>query len=326
MSGVGPIRTADRATIEAAASRLKAGGLVAFPTETVYGLGADAANGEAVAKIFAAKNRPGFNPLIVHVRDQSEAAEHVRFTPPAEKLAETFWPGPLTLVLERRDDCGFSDLVSAGLPTAAVRAPNHAIAQNLLRAAGFPIAAPSANRSESVSPTRAVHVRESLGTRAGMILDGGACALGLESTVVDASEYPVRLLRPGGIPIEKLRAICECADDTREQSDRPRSPGRMLRHYAPALPLRINCENPPKGWAYLGIGPDRDHPLTKNLSEGGNLNEAAANLFAMLRELDKGEFSGIAVAPIPREGLGAAINDRLSRARTEPRQKRSRSD
>lgn len=314
------IHPVDDSAIEKARLRILSGDLVAFPTETVYGLGADATNSRAVAGIFAAKNRPSFNPLIVHFADQKAAAREVTFTPLAEKLAAQFWPGALTLVLEKRADSGLSDLVSAGLSTVAVRLPDHPVAKALLASLPCPLAAPSANRSESISPTQANHVLESLGNDCPMVLDGGPCRMGLESTVVDARGNSPILLRPGGITLEDLQdcvgpvALGLEPDDT----EKPSSPGQLLRHYAPSIPLEMNCRTPKAGWAILGFGADIAELATLNLSESGNLTEAAANLFAMLRKLDCGSFDGIAVAPIPMDGLGMAINDRLNRAAKRP--------
>lgn len=295
-----------------AARLIRAGRLVAFPTETVYGLGADACQDAAVAAIFAAKDRPAFNPLIVHVATIEAAAALVEFDALAGDLAAAFWPGPLTLVLPRRRDCPVSLLASAGLETVAVRVPNHPVALALLEAAGVPVAAPSANRSEEVSPTTAVHVAESLGERVDLILDGGPCRVGLESTVLDLSGDRPTLLRPGGIPAEALEARLGPLAAAGQEGT-PRSPGMLRRHYAPRLPLRMNACCPEEGEALLGFGPG-PADLTLNLSPSGDLQEAAANLFAMLRRLDAGHHKGIAVRPIPDEGLGRAINDRLRRA------------
>lgn len=292
---------------------LRDGQLVAFATETVYGLGADATNETAVAGIFAAKERPSFNPLIVHVPNVEAARKLVEFTPLAEKLAARFWPGALTLVLPRRAESGLSLLVSAGLDTVAVRVPAHQGANALLQAAERPIAAPSANRSGTISPTMAAHVAQSLPGKTAMIIDGGSCNVGVESTVVDACGDVCALLRPGGIAVEELRdCVGELifADDT---PDAPKSPGMLLSHYAPDLPVELNVSVKQEGDAYLGFGPTcPDCDL--NLSVTGDLQEAAANLFAMMRELDQKGFNRLAVAPIPLHGLGLAINDRLKRA------------
>jgi L-threonylcarbamoyladenylate synthase len=303
-------------SITEAARILARGGLVGFPTETVYGLGADATNGEAVAAIFAAKGRPRFNPLIVHIGSIDEAKAHGEFPPMANKLAETFWPGALTLVVPRRDDSSLSLLVSAGLDTVALRIPSHGVARDLLRAFGGPVAAPSANLSGSVSATTAAHVAESLGMRIDFILDGGPAMLGLESTVVGFDGNKPVLLRPGAISRTEIEAV---VGPLAAASEKIQSPGQMESHYAPRAALRLNAVSLSQGEILLGFGDVADARL--NLSAGGDLKEAAANLFAMLRELDKGA-SAIAVSPIPDTGLGEAINDRLRRAaapRTEMR-------
>ncbi len=301
-----------------AARILRRGGLAAFPTETVYGLGADATNGDAVAAIFEAKGRPRFNPLIVHVPDTAAAQRLARFDDRAHALAAAFWPGPLTLVLPRTVDCMASQLVSAGLDTIAVRAPHHPLAQDLLRAAGTPLAAPSANASGRASPTTAQHVAESLGNRVGMILDGGPCPIGIESTVVGLYADDALLLRPGGVTRAELEAVTGPLKAAAEAAA-PRSPGLMQRHYAPGRPLRLSANSAKAGEALLAFGPGApdgapNTPGVRNLSPMGDLREAAANFFAMLHELDRPEFGAIAVMPIPDEGLGAAINDRLRRA------------
>lgn len=307
------IRAASNSALAEAAAILRAGGLVAFPTETVYGLGADARNDRAVARIFEAKGRPQFNPLIVHVSGAAEAATLVEFTPLARQLAEAFWPGALTLVLPRRPASGLSLLVSAGLDTVAVRAPSNGLAQDLLAAARCPIAAPSANRSGSVSPTMAAHVEESLGARVELILDGGATALGIESTVVGFDGDAAVLLRPGAVPREEIEAV---TGPLKAAGGAIVSPGQLASHYAPDAPIRLNAARVEGDEALLGFGPDvpRGARAVMNLSEKGDLTEAAANLFAMLRALDKAGAARIAVMPIPRHGLGEAINDRLARA------------
>ncbi len=300
--------------IQKAASLIKEGGLVAFPTETVYGLGANAYDDKAVAAIFEAKGRPQFNPLIVHVATVEAAREVVHFNAMAEVLAKQFWPGPLTFVLPRKDK-RVSYLVSAGLETLAVRMPSHLIANKFLAACEVPVAAPSANISGRVSPTRYEHVAEALADKVGMILDGGASEVGLESTVVDlTTEVPV-LLRAGGVTLEDLEKVLgqKVIVSGESAPAAPRSPGQLLSHYAPSLPVRINAEYAREGEAFLGFG--KCEGATLNLSKSGDLKEAAANLFAFLRLLDKAEdFSGIAVAPIPSVGIGLAINDRLRRA------------
>jgi L-threonylcarbamoyladenylate synthase len=310
-----PIVPATAENIAAAAQEIRDGRLVAFPTETVYGLGADATNDQAVAKVFAAKARPKFNPLIVHVADAATARGAVQFNAAADKLAAAFWPGALTLVLPRRDK-RISLLVSAGLDTVAVRVPDHPVAKALLAAARCPIAAPSANRSGRVSPTAAGHVVFSLpGPDAGgptMVLDGGPCRVGVESTVVDLSGAKPVLLRPGGVTAEAIEKVvgplgAPAAGDARK------SPGLQERHYAPGLPLRLDAAQTRPGEAMIGFGPAAPDDAM-NLSRAGDLEEAAANLFAMLRTVDGPPFTGIAVMPVPDIGLGRAINDRLQRA------------
>lgn len=301
-----------------AARLLRRSRLVAFPTETVYGLGADATSDRAVAAIYAAKRRPRHNPLIVHVASLADAQSLVQFDARARKLARAFWPGPLTLVLKRRPGARISRLASAGLETLAVRIPDNPIARALIRVAGRPLAAPSANRSGAVSPTSAAHVRLSLGSRVGLILDGGPCRIGVESTVVDLSGREARLLRPGGVPLEAVQAtIGRLRLALAAEDDRPLAPGQLSSHYAPRRPVRPNTRQPRPGEAYLAFGrpPRGPRPTAMlNLSPSANLHEAAANLFAMLHALDRPEFKAIAVAPIPEQGLGHAINDRLKRA------------
>jgi L-threonylcarbamoyladenylate synthase len=300
-------------TIARAAHALRSGDLVAFPTETVYGLGADATNDTAVAKIFAAKSRPSFNPLIVHVADAESARRHVEFSPLADKLAALFWPGAVSFILPRRDDSPLSLLVSAGLSTVAIRVPAHSAARQLLRAADLPVAAPSANRSGRISPTTATHVDADLGAQVALILDGGACSLGVESTVIDLTVSPPALLRPGGVTQEAVEAALDTplAIPTSEPKS-PKSPGMLLSHYAPRLPVRLNTSSANSGEALLGFGTSLKADL--NLSETRNLTEAAANLFAFLHQLDDRRWTGIAIMPIPEKGLGRAINDRLRRA------------
>jgi L-threonylcarbamoyladenylate synthase len=302
--------------IARAARLLRGGRLVAFPTETVYGLGGDATNDAAVAAIFAAKGRPRFNPLIVHVPRLDEAELIAVFDERAREVAQHFWPGPLTLVLKRRADCGVSLLATAGLDTIAVRAPAHPIAQALLREAGRPLAAPSANRSGRVSPTEATHVAAELGDGVALILDGGRCPVGLESTVLDLSGATPSLLRPGGVTLEALTAVLGSIAVGGGDPHAPRAPGQLTSHYAPRLPLRLNATAARSGEALLAFGPEVPAGFAEvlNLSPTGDVTEAAANLFAMLRRLDRPEFTGIAATPIPEEGLGRAINDRLRRA------------
>ena len=307
------VRLADATGIRDAAKLLRDGGLVAFPTETVYGLGADATNGRAVAAIFAAKRRPQFNPLIVHVRDQAQAETYAQFNPTAEKLAAAFWPGALTLVLPRRRDCPLSALVSAGLDTVALRVPAHPIAVRLLAEAGLPIAAPSANASGRISATTAAHVRESLDGRVDLILDGGATPMGLESTVIGfVSSKPV-LLRAGAIPSADVELIAgPLATPTNIAIQ---SPGQLASHYAPHTTIRLNATTVSPDETLLAFGADvpKGARVALNLSAAGDLKEAAANLFAMLHTLDAIGLP-IAVMQIPSEGLGEAINDRLRRA------------
>ena len=299
--------------IERAARLLRKGALVAFPTETVYGLGADATNERAVAAIFAAKGRPRFNPLIVHVPGLTGAEALAQFDARARRIAARFWPGPLSLVLNRRGGSGLSLLASAGLNTVALRAPAHPVAQALLRASGRPIAAPSANRSGRVSPTEAAHVGAELGDDVALILDGGRTPVGVESTVLDLSGEPPALLRPGGVTLEELSALL---GPVAAATGPLRSPGMLPSHYAPALPLRLDALDARPGEALLAFGPNAPPGFVKVawLSRSSNLAEAAANLFAMLRQLDNPAFTGIAVMPIPEPGLGHAINDRLHRA------------
>jgi L-threonylcarbamoyladenylate synthase len=308
-----PIVPATPDNIQEAARLLRAGRLVAFPTETVYGLGGDATNDRAVAAIFASKGRPAFNPLIIHLPDAAAAARLVAFDARAGRLADAFWPGPLTLVLPRRPDCPVSLLASAGLDSLAVRVPAHPVALALLRAADRPIAAPSANPSGRLSPTTARHVADHLTGRVAMILDGGPCPVGVESTVLDLTGERPTLLRPGGIPRETLERQSGPADLANPGAvGGPRAPGMLASHYAPSLPVRLEATAARPGEALLGFGPAAGAQL--NLSAGGDLAEAAANLFAMLRALDRPEFTAIAVMPVPDHGLGAAINDRLRRA------------
>jgi L-threonylcarbamoyladenylate synthase len=302
--------------IERAARLLREGELVAFPTETVYGLGGDATSEAAVARIFAAKGRPRFNPLIVHVPGLAEAEALAVFDELARMVARHFWPGPLSLVLPRRPECGLSLLAGAGLETVALRAPAHAVAQALLRAAGRPIAAPSANRSGRVSPTTAAHVADELGDRVALILDAGPCSIGIESTVLDLTGPTPALLRAGGVTLEELREVFGAIEVPAAGEDAPRAPGRLPSHYAPVLPLRLDAVDARPGEALLAFGPEAAPGFAEVLflSRSGDLAEAAANLFAMLRRLDRPDFTGIAVMTIPEEGLGRAINDRLRRA------------
>lgn len=312
-----PVRIvpATDAAIDEAAALLRASQLVAFPTETVYGLGGDATDDRAVAAIFAAKGRPSFNPLISHLPDVARARELALFTPLAEKLAAAFWPGPLTMVLKRRPDCPVSHLACAGLDTIALRVPAHPVAHRLLEAVGRPVVAPSANPSGRVSPTSAAHVAEGLAGQLALVLDGGPCAIGLESTVVDATGDRPVLLRPGGVTLEALEQVAGPVITPESDPDAPTSPGQLASHYAPALPVRLNATGVNPDEALLAFGPALPGAaVTLNLSETGNLEEAAANLFALLRALDRPGLAGIAVMPVPETGLGRAINDRLRRA------------
>jgi L-threonylcarbamoyladenylate synthase len=297
-----------RIETEKAAALLRAGKLVAFPTETVYGLGANALDDKAVAKIYAAKGRPEFNPLITHITGIDEAFNYGKYDPRAESLMEIFWPGALTIILPRENKCTLSLLVSAGLDCIGLRAPKHPLAQALLKRSGVPIAAPSANRSGRVSPTTAQHVAEELGDKVDMILDGGACFLGIESTVLDmTTETPV-ILRPGSVTKERIEEVIGAVSLVGD--GKIKAPGMLESHYAPNAQLRLNAVSKEAGEVLLGFG---DIGGEMNLSESGDLLEAAANLFAMLRTLDKNA-KRIAIAAIPMEGLGIAINDRLMRA------------
>lgn len=307
----------DHKDIQAAAALIRAGGLVAMPTETVYGLAADATNDKAVARIFEAKGRPQFNPLIVHVASIEMAKRHVEVSPLAETLMTEFWPGPLTLVLPRRKDSGVSLLVSAGLDTVAARMPRHDIARALIEAAGRPLAAPSANRSGTISPTRAEHVAESLDGKVDMILDGGPSPVGVESAIVKIEGETATLLRPGGTARADIERVL--GRKLQAATGGIEAPGMMTSHYAPDAKLRLNARGQREGEAFLGFGAVAgEGPAALNLSDTGDVTEAAAHLFAHLRALDRlaktHGLQTIAVAPVPMEGLGEAINDRLARA------------
>ncbi|MEX0340751.1 MAG: L-threonylcarbamoyladenylate synthase [Arenibacterium sp.] len=292
-----------------AAQLLRQGRLVAFPTETVYGLGADATNGTAVAQVYNAKNRPRFNPLIAHVADKEQAQRYVVWSDLAERLAKAFWPGPLSLVLPLRDDHGLSELTTAGLPTLAVRVPAHPAARALLKEVGKPVAAPSANPSGRISPTTAAHVLAGLEGRIDAVLDGGACSVGLESTIIGLADAPV-LLRPGGLAREEIELVLGFSLLTRSEHEPLNAPGQIRSHYAPANRVRLNAKASEDGEIMLGFG---EVAGDLNLSSTSDLVEAAANLFGYLHRLD--HFGQpIAVAPIPQTGLGLAINDRLIRA------------
>jgi L-threonylcarbamoyladenylate synthase len=308
---------ADGSSIHRAADLLRDGKLVAFPTETVYGLGADARNGRAVAGIFEAKGRPHFNPLIVHVRGLDDARQLAHLSPMAEQLARAFWPGPLTLVVAKRADSGLSDLVSAGLETVALRAPDHPIARALLEACGCPLAAPSANRSGHVSATTAQHVVDDLGARIAMVLDGGATAHGIESTVLDGTGKVPVMLRSGAVTADAIDSVLGCKiGRATESAERPHSPGQLESHYAPRAAVRLNATSVGHDEALLAFGAKEleGAARTITLSASGDLIEAASTLFAALRALDASGVRTIAVMPIPNHGLGEAINDRLRRA------------
>jgi L-threonylcarbamoyladenylate synthase len=317
------ILPAGEAAVAAASRILAEGGLVAFPTETVYGLGADATNPAAVARIYQAKGRPAFNPLIAHVDDVAAARKIARLDAHATALAAAFWPGPLTLVLPKTPDCAVADLATAGLDTVAIRIPAHPVARDILRAFGGPVVAPSANLSGHVSPTTAAHVQSDLTGRIDLIVDGGPVAVGVESTIVGCFDEPM-LLRPGGVPraeIERVlsRALVQPPADAGTDSVQPLAPGMLTSHYAPRARVRLNAQVLEPGEALLAFGLGAISGIdaassVMNLSERGDLAEAAANLFGHLRALDGKGLHTIAVMSIPNEGLGEAINDRLRRA------------
>ena len=317
------ILPANEAAVVDAARSLRDGGLVAFPTETVYGLGADATNAAAIARLYDAKGRPAFNPLIAHVCDLEAAQRVAAFDAQAILLTNAFWPGPLTLVLPKAPGCAVAELATAGLDTIAVRVPAHPVARQILRAFGGPVVAPSANLSGHVSPTTAAHVQNDLEGRIDLIVDGGAVEVGVESTIVGCFEVPM-LLRPGGVPrgeIERVlgRTLVQPPDDADSDSGQPLAPGMLASHYAPHTPVRLNAERLEAGEALLAFGADaisgiQASSIVMNLSPRGDLNEAAANLFGYLRALDARGFRAIAVMPVPHHGLGEAINDRLRRA------------
>ena len=314
MSHETQILTPDAAGYTEAARLLAAGELVALPTETVYGLAGDARSDHAVAAIFAAKGRPQFNPLIVHVADLALAEQIAVFSDTARALALAFWPGPLTLVLPLRADSGISELVTAGNDSVAIRLPAHPVARDLLRAFGGPIAAPSANPSGKISPTTARHVLEGLGGKIAAVVDGGVCAVGVESTILSLD--PPRLLRPGGLPAEALETALAQPIASGGDAAKPNAPGQLVSHYAPGAQVRINADAARPGEVFVGFGPDSHGDLS--LSQSGDLVEAAAALFSTLRAADtlaqaRGA-STIAFAPVPVHGLGRAINDRLRRA------------
>lgn len=313
--------------IQKAVEILQNGGLVGLPTETVYGLAANALDGKAVARIFEAKNRPQFNPLIVHVPDLKAAGQYVELNSRAKAVAHEFWPGPITLILPKKADSGISDLVSAGLDTIAIRVPAHPVAQKILKKSGLPLAAPSANASGEPSATTPQHVLDSLGERVDAVLAAGASAVGLESTVLDLSGDQPSILRPGAITAEDLEPLIGAVTYDAGDHDKPKSPGLLLKHYAPSIPVRLRAVDiaPDEGLLafgslkFMGVqggGSASSLPdgQVRNLSDSGDLNEAASNLFAYLRELDQPGLQGIAVMDIPETGLGRAINDRLKRA------------
>lgn len=299
--------------IARAAALLRQGALVAFPTETVYGLGGVATIDAAVRGIYEAKGRPGHNPLIVHVPDLAAAERLAVFDVQARALALAFWPGPLTLVLPLRTGAGLSPRITAGHPTVAIRVPAHPLAQALLRETGLPVAAPSANPSGKISPTTADHVLDGLSGRIAAVLDGGPCAVGVESTIL-APGTPPRLLRPGGVTAEDLARVLGTLPIRPEDAARPEAPGQLASHYAPEAAVRLNATDPQPGEIWVGFGPCPGAALS--LSESGNLDEAAARLFDVLRRADRlaGPGGRIAIAPVPMTGLGLAINDRLGRA------------
>ena len=322
------IKTANSEAIKEAAEILKSGGLVGMPTETVYGLAGNALDGAAVAKIYEAKSRPSFNPLIVHVASSKAVEEFTVLNDRAREVMAAFWPGPLTIVLSRKEGAAISELATAGLDTVAVRMPNHKTARALIEAAGVPLVAPSANKSTALSPTTPAHVADGLGDGVDLILADGACSVGLESTVLDLSGDQPAILRPGAVTAEEISHVLGLDVPYAEnKSDTPKAPGMLLKHYAPETPVRVNVIDLEEDEALLAFGStkfmgikgggsaaDLPESQIRNLSEEGDLHEAAANLFAMLKELDQLEHTKIAVMNIPETGLGIAINDRLRRA------------
>lgn len=308
--GEGWVLPADDAAITAAADLLRGGQIVAIPTETVYGLAADASNADAVARIYAAKGRPDFNPLIVHVPDKAAAVKLAVFEPLADRLADIFWPGPMTLVLPLREDAPVTKAVTAGLPTIAVRCPAHSIMQAVLTKSGLNLAAPSANKSGAISPTRAEHVHASLGSTVPLILDGGPCTEGLESTIVAVRENGWQILRPGPVTLEEIAAVAG-SPPIAVASDQIEAPGQLASHYAPTKPLRLNAEQAEPGEWLIGFGALGGDD---NLSASSDLAQAAARLFDALHRADASDATAIAVTSIPNTGIGMAINDRLARA------------
>ncbi len=304
------IRPADALAVADAAARLQAGEIVAIPTETVYGLAANAANPGAVAKIYAAKCRPDFNPLIVHVPDRETAGAIAHFDALASMLADAFWPGPLTLVLPLKDGAPIAAAVTAGLSTIAIRCPAHPVMRSVLLASGLALAAPSANKSGSISPTRPEHVAASLDGAVPLIIDAGPCRAGLESTIVAVRDAGWQIVRPGPVTAAEIEPVAGCPPLT-GKSDAIEAPGQLASHYAPSKPVRLNAETANADEWHIGFA---SVPGDDNLSASGNLAEAAANLFAALHRADASERAAIAVAPIPAESIGEAINDRLKRA------------
>jgi L-threonylcarbamoyladenylate synthase len=310
----------DQHAIETAAHSLMRADVVVFPTETVYGLGGDATNDLAVAKIYQIKNRPTFNPLIAHFFCLEQAQKYVEVTPAAYRLAQAFWPGPITMILRRKEGCSISLLASSGLEYIGVRIPNHPVALALLRAFGRPIVAPSANMSTKISPTSAKDAISALNNQGLLIVDGGKCKIGIESTIVDLSYGQATILRPGAITREDISKFMEISDEALTEI---KSPGQMKRHYCPNSSMRLNVTDLRPGEALLGFGntkdifPNPNKHICLNLSESGDLGEAAVNLFSMLIELDQLSPSSIAVMPIPNKGMGVAINDRLTRAASQ---------
>lgn len=317
------IKSATDQTIAEAAALIKNGDGVVIPTETVYGLGADATNGKAVARIFEIKGRPHFNPLISHFHSLDHLRDYVDLPHDAEKLADAFWPGPMTLIVKRRANCMISDVTTAGLDTVAVRIPSHATARKIIDSANVPVAAPSANKSGEPSPTNATDVADSLGDLASLIIADGASAIGLESTVIDVTGDRAVILRHGSITAEDVTDVLgyDVEYSAGDDPNKPKSPGQVLKHYAPVTPIRLRAYDVKEGEALLAFGSTKFMPVDKavehgviNLSETGDLYEAASNLFSSLRKLDKTGARCIAVMDVPNIGIGIAINDRLSRA------------
>ncbi len=311
-----PILRPSPTAIRQATEQLAAGRLVVFPTETVYGLGGDATNGAAVQAIFDAKGRPAHNPLICHIAEAAQLNDIARVSDKSKALAAKFWPGPLTMVLNKSAACPVDDRATAGLDTIAVRIPAHDTALSVLSAFGRPLVAPSANTSGRVSPTQAQHVQLTDESRISMILDGGPCRIGLESTILSLTGPTPRLLRPGAITAEEIETVIGPVTECRDSADRPTAPGQLESHYAPQKPVRLAASSPNEGEAFLAFGPyDTETAApTLNLSETGDLAEAASHLYAYLQALDAMDCDGIAVAPIPDKGIGKALNDRLTRA------------